>query len=42
MLREAGFSSPEVSAFGQGRIPRIDEIDLESRRRESLYVECVK
>jgi predicted SAM-dependent methyltransferase len=42
MLRDAGFSAPEVSAFGQSRIPRIEEIELESRRRESLYVECVK
>lgn len=42
MLREAGFAAPEVSSFGQSRIPRIEEVELESRRRESVYVECVK
>ena len=42
MLREAGFASPEVSSFGNSRIPEIEKIELESRRAESLYVECVR
>lgn len=42
MLKEAGFVSPEVSSFGKSRISEIDKIELESRRAESLYVECVK
>jgi predicted SAM-dependent methyltransferase len=42
MLKEAGFQAPELSAFGQSRIPEIGEIELESRRSESLYVEAVK
>ena len=42
MLAEAGFASPEVSSFGNSRIPEIESIELESRRAESLYVECVK
>jgi hypothetical protein len=42
MLREAGFASAEVSSFGNSRIPEIESIELESRRAESLYVECVK
>jgi predicted SAM-dependent methyltransferase len=42
LLREAGFASPAVSAFGSSRIPDIANIDLESRRRESLYVESVR
>ncbi len=31
--------APEVSAFGSSRIAEIAEIELESRRCESLYVE---
>lgn len=42
MLREAGFAQPDVSTFGESRIPNIAEVDLESRRRESLYVEAVR
>jgi len=42
MLREAGFAGAEVSSFGNSRIPEIESIELESRRAESLYVECVK
>ena len=42
MLREAGFPAPEVSTFGSSRIARIAEIELESRRSESLYVEAAK
>ena len=40
MLKEAGFFSPEVSGFRNSRIPDIRDIELESRRGESLYVEC--
>jgi predicted SAM-dependent methyltransferase len=40
MLKEAGFLSPEVSGFKNSRIPDIQDIELESRRAESLYVEC--
>ena len=39
MLKEAGFFSPEVSRFRSSRIPDIQDIELESRRGESLYVE---
>ena len=42
LLRAAGFVSPEVRSFGSSRIPKIEEIELESRRTESLYVEAVK
>jgi predicted SAM-dependent methyltransferase len=42
LLREAGFLAPEVSAFGRSRIPDISSVDLEVRRAESLYVECVR
>jgi hypothetical protein len=37
-----GFPTPEVSAFGSSRIADIAEIELESRRSESLYVEAAK
>ena len=42
MLREAGFSAPEVSTFGSSRIAEIAVIELESRRSESLYVEATR
>ena len=42
MLREAGFSAPAVSAFGSSCIPEIADIELASRRSESLYVESVR
>jgi predicted SAM-dependent methyltransferase len=42
MLREAGFAAPELSAFGSSRIAEIAEIELESRRSESLYVEAAR
>lgn len=42
LQREAGFQSPAVSAFGSSRIPGIKDIELESRRSESLYVEAVR
>jgi predicted SAM-dependent methyltransferase len=42
LLREAGFPTPAVSAFGSSCIPEIANIELESRRSESLYVESVR
>jgi ubiquinone/menaquinone biosynthesis C-methylase UbiE len=42
LLKEAGFASPEVSSFRTSQIPEVDKLDLEVRRRESLYVEAVK
>jgi SAM-dependent methyltransferase len=42
LLREAGFEQVTVSAFGQSAIPEIDQIELEVRRGESLYVEASK
>lgn len=39
LLREAGFQSVDVKEFGVSAIPEIDRIELEVRRRESLYVE---
>ena len=42
MQKEAGFAAPEVTEFGRSRIPEIREIELESRRSESLYVEAVR
>jgi predicted SAM-dependent methyltransferase len=41
-LQAAGFPAPEVSTFGSSRIAEIAEIELESRRSESLYVEATK
>jgi SAM-dependent methyltransferase len=42
LLREAGFERVEVSSFGVSAIPEIDALELEVRRRESLYVETRK
>ncbi|MGD0792413.1 MAG: methyltransferase domain-containing protein [Terriglobales bacterium] len=42
MLQEAGFPVPELSTFGRSRIDEIAEIELESRRSESLYVEATR
>ena len=42
MLQEAGFLAPERRVFGSSRIVNIEEIELESRRSESLYVETVR
>jgi SAM-dependent methyltransferase len=42
LLREAGFEQATVSSFGQSAIPEIDQIELEVRRGESLYVEASK
>lgn len=42
MLVGVGFLSPELSSFGSSRIAEIAEIELESRRSESLYVEATR
>jgi hypothetical protein len=42
MLQGAGFPAPELSTFGSSRIAEIAEIELESRRSESLYVEATR
>jgi predicted SAM-dependent methyltransferase len=42
MLHTAGFQRVEVSAYRQSAIPEIDQIELEVRRNESLYVEARK
>ena len=42
MLQEAGFPTPELSDFRSSRIAEIAQIELESRRSESLYVEARK
>ena len=42
MLREAGFQNVEVGSYRKSAIPEIDQIELEVRRNESLYVEARK
>ena len=42
LLREAGFAAPAVSEYCKSAIPEIDQIELEVRKRESLYVEAEK
>jgi predicted SAM-dependent methyltransferase len=42
LLREAGFVQLEVSSYREGMIPEIDQLELEVRCRESLYVEALK
>jgi SAM-dependent methyltransferase len=42
LLREAGFERVAVSSFGKSAIPEIDQIELEVRRGESLYVEACR
>ena len=42
MLQGAGFPAPHLAVFGSSQIPEIAEIELESRRSESLYVEAIK
>jgi SAM-dependent methyltransferase len=42
LLREAGFAQPEISEYGKSGIAEIDQLDLEVRRGESLYVEARK
>ena len=41
-LRTAGFEQVEITSFGCSTIPDIDQIELEVRRRESVYVEARK
>lgn len=40
LFRQAGFRNPEVMTFMQSGIPEIADVELESRKRESLYVEA--
>jgi len=42
LLRSAGFDEVAISGFRTSAIPEIDQLDLEVRRRESLYVEARK
>jgi SAM-dependent methyltransferase len=42
LFREARFDRPAVSSFGKSAIPEIDQLELEVRRGESLYVEACK
>jgi SAM-dependent methyltransferase len=42
MLRTAGFDEVAVSSYRTSAIPEIQQLDLEVRRRESLYVEARK
>jgi len=42
MLKVAGFLDPRPSRFGDSRIPDLHEVESESRRDESLYVEAEK
>lgn len=40
LFREAGFANPTVMMFMRSRIPDIAQVELESRKDESLYVEA--
>lgn len=42
LLHEAGFERVQASSFGESAIPEIGQIELEVRRRESIYVEARK
>ena len=42
VLQEAGFADPRVREFGNSGIPNILEVELASRKRETLYVEAEK
>lgn len=42
LLRQAGFERAAVSSYKESAIPEIDQIELEVRRNESLYVEARK
>jgi SAM-dependent methyltransferase len=42
MLRRAGFEQVEISSYRVSAIPEIDQIEVEVRRHESLYVETRK
>jgi predicted SAM-dependent methyltransferase len=42
LFNEGGFKNPEVCGFRESRIPEIDAIEVQQRRKESLYVEASK
>ena len=42
LLNEAGFERVEISSYGKSLIPEIGQLELEVRKRESLYVEASK
>ena len=42
LMHEAGFGNAWVSRFGVSQIPGLLEVELEERKRESLYVEARK
>jgi hypothetical protein len=42
LFRQAGFQGPEVKQFRDSAIPDVANIELESRKSESLYVEARK
>jgi hypothetical protein len=42
LLKEAGFSNVQERNFGDSKIPNLFSVELESRRRESLYAEAEK
>jgi ubiquinone/menaquinone biosynthesis C-methylase UbiE len=42
LLQQAGFSHPQASRFMESRISDIAQVELESRKSESLYVEAQK
>lgn len=42
LLQNAGFANPEVSGYRRSKLPDIEQIELEVRREESLYVEAQK
>lgn len=42
LFREAGFPNPERKEFGQSQISDIGDVELESRKHESLYMEATK
>jgi len=41
-LKKAGFTSTREQTFGESAHPRMQDIDLEERAFESLYVEAIK
>lgn len=42
LFREAGFLQPKVKQFRESAIPDIADVELESRKSESVYVEALK
>lgn len=42
LFRQAGFAAPAPMAFGESHISDIVDVELESRKNESLYVEAVR